>query len=459
MSNIVFIDVQDKSNQSKTRARHHAAVVVNRRKRLASIQNHQRNSAPTAQGLDAQSEDEHDPEWETIPTSDAPSLGRSRSALITQRSSERRRSNNTIPSRHRWRIGPPTTIMSTGDDLKVEFVLSQSFNWMLGQYSFPWSSLVKENPNIFDMDNKLEIFRETFYIVSTLLELKKVNAAFAVLKETLDAVPDFLRDKHPELLFSLVELAYGINMPNSSVLHAKIKPHVAEMASVILGHDHPLTVLLRSDFDRRLRTHVTEVVFSCIIDSLSKTFGESAYQTLVHQFGRSQFYARTGRSEEGQRIISKVVDNWNSLYGPDSILSRLAELQCNLMQLQRQTCHDVSLQAQINNIKWRIEAMSGVYRNKFTSKPSPALWQADRSSRKLRLARWFLQHEHYTFALHCYERSMLDAQAESLSPFSSLADSISNIVEISLQGDLLGGDHVHIIPSQAPMSESMIAMT
>jgi hypothetical protein len=126
--------------------------------------------------------------------------------------------------------------MPTGDDLKVEFVLRQSFNWMLAQYSFPWSSLVDEDPNIFDMDNKLEIFRETFYIVSTLLELKKVNSAFAVLKETLDAVPDFLRDKHPQLLFSLVELAYGINMPKSSVLHAKIKPHVAE---VILGHDHP----------------------------------------------------------------------------------------------------------------------------------------------------------------------------------------------------------------------------
>ncbi|KAJ9495112.1 hypothetical protein H2202_009362 [Exophiala xenobiotica] len=349
--------------------------------------------------------------------------------------------------------------MPSGDDLKVEFVLRQSFNWMLGQYSFPWSSLMDEDPNIFDMDNKLEIFRETFYIVSTLLELKKVNSAFAVLKETLDAVPDFLRNKHPQLLFSLVELAYGINMPKSSVLHAKIKPHVAEVASVILGHDHPLTVLLRSNFDRRLRTHVPEVVFKCIIDSLSKTFGASSYQTLVHQFGRSQFYARTGRSEEGERIISKVVDNWNYLYGPDSLLSRLAELQCNLMRLQQQTWHDVSLQAQINNVKWRIEATSGVYRNKFTSQPCSALWQVDRSSRKILLARWFLQHGHYTFALHCYERSMLDAHTESPSPFSSLAESISNIVEISLQDDLLRGDHVHIIPSQAPMSESMTAMT
>lgn len=281
-----------------------------------------------------------------------------------------------------WRCVAPLALVQPGaDDLKIEVVLRKSFDRILGRYTCRWSSLVEHNPRILDMDNTLEKFRETFYIVSNLPDLDEVNAAFAVLNATLDTFPQLLRENHPELLFSLVELAYGLSMPNFCALHAKIKPHVAEMASVILGSDHPFTVLLRMEFVEVLRSHVTEVVFKCITDCLCRTFGDTAYQTLVHQFGRSQFYARTGQGEKAEKIIGQVLDRWKCLYGPDSILARLVELECNLLRLQRHQGHYLSLEVQINNIMCRIESISGVHSTKFTDKLSSDFQSTSRTTK------------------------------------------------------------------------------
>ncbi|KIW20929.1 hypothetical protein PV08_01508 [Exophiala spinifera] len=454
MTSIIFINVQDVSDHSKARARQHAATVYHRRKRLTGCRHYQKASRSRTDGDADLVKDEPVSQGRMMVTRRRPDLTSTMSTAP-----ERPRIDNAGVSAPPWRCTAPTTIKSVADDLKIEAVLRISLDWMVGQYNCRWSSLMEHDSGLLDMDNKLELFRETFYIVSDLLDLNKVNAAFAVLKVTLDTFPRLLQEIHPELLFSLAELAYGLSMPNSSALHSKIKTHVAEMTSLILGSDHPFTILLNMEFVGELRSHVTEVVFKCITDSLGRTFGKTAYQTLVHQFGRSQFYARTGQVEEGKKIMGQVLDTWKCLYGPDSILARLAELEYNLLGLQRQRLHDLSLDAQISNIMCRIESISGICNNKFTDQ-SPSNFQGiERASGKLRLARWFLQNKRYTFALHCYDRSTLRSGADSSQAISSLADTISNIVETSFKDGSTQIEGGYIVPSQAPIDTSVATMT
>lgn len=357
----------------------------------------------------------------------------------------------------RWRASalPTTTLKPPGDDLKIEYVLSESFNWMMGQYACSWSPLVRTDPTVFDLNQQLEIFRESFFVVTDLLGLQKWDAAFAVLRHTLDAIPQMFREPHPELLFTLVELAYGINMPTNPELNAKIRAHVAELSSVILGSQHPLTTLLKSQFDIALRTHVPELVFTCIIDTLSKTFGQHAYQTMVQQMGRSQFYARTGRAEEGQKLIAEVLDHWRELYGTDSALARFAELQYNLIRLQGSQRPDPEIKAQINNAMLRIEVVSGVYRNKFTDKLSSDIQPATTPSRLMALAQWFLHNTRYAFALYCYERHRRESQNTQPTAGMPLADLIIDSAESAIGHHLEPPNAILVLPSQVSVPSNM----
>lgn len=449
MPNLVFIDVQDNSRNNQRRVKRHVAYDNHRRKRLANTQT----------GLDERDE-RHllVSSTEILASSDdavnqPPSSNRSVEDTGFDAGSNRRRKQGIKALMLSWRVPVPHTITPQGDNLKIEHVLTQSCNWMFGQYTYPWSVLIRRDPTVYDQNNRIEIFREAFYIISDLIGSQKIDAAFRVLKSTLDAVPDLFRDSHPEILFSLVELASGINMPGADSLHAKVKIHIADMAEVVLGTQHPLTILLRSEFDAAPRSHVTELVFKCIIDALSKTFGQTAYQTLVQQMGRSQFYARTGREKDGQKLITKVMTEWQAQYGSDSVLARLAQLELNLMRLQE--CHtpNPSVEAEANNAMLRIEVMTGVYSNKFTEQPCSAEVQLHRSSRTLALAHWFLLKKRYTFALHVYGRRMVHLDENRISNpairCQSLADSISDIVEEAFFDVLSSPRDLSLLPLRA----------
>jgi hypothetical protein len=464
----MFVDVQDKSGFNRNLIRRHAAEDAHRKKRLTDVFRYQNQigrqktlplrpakKKPELKQNHTSIEDETDKELLPI-RNPAPSR-RARPPRGRQR--DRRRDPKTALT-FRWRVGNPTAFRPPTDDLKIEFVLNESFNWMIGQYTSSWSSSVQRNPNVFDLNGEVEILREAFYVVTDLLEIQKTAAAFAVLKHTLDAMPAIFQDPHPELLFTLVELAYGINMTGATDLHAKVRPHVAELASTIMGTRHPLTILLKSKFDVALQTHVTELVFKCIVDTMSKTFGKVAYQTLVQQMGRSQFYARTGRGIEGQKLIAEVEEQWRWQYGTDSALARLAELELCLMRLQ--DCHssEPALEAQANNAMLRIEVMAGVYSSKFTDQPSNRYQVGAQFRPGMALAHWFLQNKRYTFALHCYERAkrMRVNDMAGQSSQRPLADLIADTVTSALSDVLRRPGDLSILPSQAPTEQSVLAM-
>ncbi|KIW92334.1 uncharacterized protein Z519_07318 [Cladophialophora bantiana CBS 173.52] len=467
MPNLVFIDVQDSSGHNQNIIRRHVAEGIQRQKRLVDVfryQNHLAARQPLAirPQRRVQQIGEDETGEELSPTQNAAPL--TRPYLLQARRKKHTRDPKSALM-FRWRAGGPTAVKPPSDDLKIEHVLSESFNWMMGQYTTSWSSLVQRDPTVFDLNGEVEIFREAFYVVTDLLELGKMDTAFAVLRQTLDAIPPIFRNPHPELLFTLVELAYGINMANASDLHAKIRPHVADLASTILGTKHPLTILLKSEFSAALKTHVTELVFKCIIDALSKTFGNDAYQTLVQQMGRSQFYSRTGRSEEGQRLIADIQNRWMQQYGANSALARLAELELCLMRLQgsrhlgQGSRLDPALEAQANNAMLRIEVMAGVYSNKFTDKPSDRPKVQNQSPMTMALAQWFLQNKRYSFALHCYERAKQSTADSHHTSNRPLADLIADTTESALRDMFWQPNALLILPSQASVQENVMAIS
>lgn len=467
MAKLVFINVQDQSGRNQNLIKRHVAADIHRKKRLVEVFRHQRQSSlqkplplRTRKTPQTALEDDLLSEWETLGETLPIQNGiPPRSAGQTCSRSQRQRDSKSKAMVLRWRVGGgPTAIKPPGDDLRIEYVLSESFNWIMGQYTCSWSSLVQRDPTFFDMNDQVEIFREAFYIVTDLLEVGKPEAAFAVLRHTLDTIPLIFRNPHPELLFTIVELAYGINMTWASDLHVKVRPHVAELASVILGTQHPLTILLKSTFDMSLNMHVTELVFKCIIDTLSKTFGLNAYQTLVQQMGRSQFYARTGRGDEGQRLIADVQRRWTEQYGVDSALARLAELELSLMRVRGSQHPDPSIQTQANNAMLRIEIMSGVYSNKFTDKPSSYVKLSENSPITTALAQWFLQNKRYSFALHCYGRAKRSEEDNHSGPGRPLADLIADTAQSALRDTLSRPNSIMIFPSQASMPESVLAV-
>ncbi|KIW77433.1 hypothetical protein Z517_09879 [Fonsecaea pedrosoi CBS 271.37] len=456
MSNFIFIDVQDTSGYNQNRIKRHAAAGIHRRKRSANVILRQNlSSARKALTIRPQRKPQQGEEEDKTGN-----VLRMRPARQNVRVRDPK-----IALMFRWRARGPTALKPPSDDLKIERVLSESFNWMMGQYNSSWSSLVQCDSTVFDTNEEVEIFREAFYIVTDLLEIQKTDAAFAVLQRTLDAIPRMFRNPHPELLFTLVELAYGINMGHASVLHTRIRLHVADLASTILGTKHPLTILLKSEFNASLTNHVTELVFRCIIDALVKTFGLDAYQTLAHQMGRSQFYSRTGRGEEGEKLLTDIHERWKQQYGSDSSLASLAGLELCLVRLQNcrqrdQDPHlDSMLEAQANNAMLRIEVMAGVYSNKFTDKPSSHPNLQHQYPSTMALSQWFLQNKRYAFALHCYERAKQSTTDHTHTSTRRLGDLIVDTTESALHDILWQSRTLSILPSQASVPGNVVAMS
>ena len=469
MPKILFVDVQDKSGLNRDIVRRHAAEDAHRRKRSSDIFRYH-NLAARQKVLpllparnypgneqDRTAADEEETGEEALPVRNPAHSHRGRPPQVSHRARIR---DPRTAMMLRWRAGKPNVsiIRPPADELKIQFVLNESFSWMLGQYTSSWSSSVQHDPDVFDLNGEVEVLREAFYVVTDLLELGKTASAFKVLKHTLDAMPAIFQDPHPELLFTLVELAYGINMTGATDLQAQVRPHVAELASTIMGIQHPLTILLKSEFDAVLQAHVTELVFKCIVDAMSKTFGKAAYQTLVQQMGRSQFYARTGRGIEGQRLIAEIKEQWRSQYGADSALARLAELELCLMRLQDGA--EPALEAEAHNAMLRIEVMSGVYSSKFTDKPLKAHHSGAQPRSGMAVAQWFLQNKRYTFALHCYERAkrMGMPHRAGRSHDTSLADLIADTVTDALIDVLQRPGKLLILPSQAPAPGNVLAV-
>jgi hypothetical protein len=288
---------------------------------------------------------------------------------------------------------------------QIDLVLQSTSHWMRGQYD-TWHISVQDNPAVFDLDNGIEIVRESFFLVSDLMALGRTRHAFQALQHLLDFLPSLLKNPHPELFFFFVELAAGINLHLLPNLHARVKAHAAELSAILLGSKHPITTLLQCDFAQDDQ-YTSELVFACLLDTLSATFGPQAYQTICQQFGRSQFYTSTGRPQLAKLLMADVKQKFQSLYGNDSALTRVADFE--MAQIDNNFDEDHSCQNTILRSAYvlqQVEQSICSHGNKFEAPGTPVPGPPSESEQSLAIARQLMRKKRYTMAFHMYSKGI-----------------------------------------------------
>ncbi|KIW94666.1 uncharacterized protein Z519_04643 [Cladophialophora bantiana CBS 173.52] len=89
------------------------------------------------------------------------------------------------------RIDPPDRVR------KIDIVLQQAFNWTQGSVSASWNAQIQNYPYIFDIDRWVNLLRDSFLIVSDLLERGQTHLAFRALNDTLDTIPQYFGQYTP----------------------------------------------------------------------------------------------------------------------------------------------------------------------------------------------------------------------------------------------------------------------
>ena len=356
MATLTFVDFQGDHNRNQSRIRSHAAKLRYRRERAATAKF---------------AKEKHLPE-----------LSSSFSALPENAPVEAsifldKRQDHKLVQQHLIRRSPallPPTILPPEELKQIELILSQTSSWMKGAFDALWRPSVQQDPVIYDFDNGNEIIRESLFIVSDLVALKKTAPAFEILNCLLDIIPEVFRDPHPDLLFLLVELSAGISLNSAPLIYERIKTYVANLASIMLGELHPLTILLKCKFGAGIDRKATELVSACILDNLATTFGPCAYQTIAQQFFLSQFYSNSGKTELARHLMLDVQKQRIKTHGCESALARVAQYELSKINFRRQAKANWSEHIEQTEKMLQVEEAIGIRSNKLDV-PIPASGQ------------------------------------------------------------------------------------
>jgi len=234
------------------------------------------------------------------------------------------------PSPLPGRIDPPNRIR------EIDIVLQQAFNWTQGSFSSSWNAQLQKFPYIFDIDRRAEVLRDSFLLVSDLLEERQTSLAFRALNDILDAIPRFFANAHPSLFLCLMELCMGTNMPNApATLQKKVKEHVAEIARVVMGPNHPISILLSVPFPEGNSLYISELVIGYLKDAMVNIFGEDGYIPRFYEIAAAQNYAETGLASKAEFLLGKVLNGVTLQFGSETAFA--GHMEFELSQISQPT--------------------------------------------------------------------------------------------------------------------------
>lgn len=220
------------------------------------------------------------------------------------------------------RINPPDRVRN------IDIVLQQAFNWTQGSSSASWNDEIQNFPYIFDIDRRVELLRDSFLIVSDLLEQGQTHLAFRTLNDILNTIPRYLVNAHPSLFLCLLELCLGINMPQAqATLQNEVRAHVAKVAQVMLGPNHPISVLLSLPLPGEDPLYICGLVIKCLRDAMVNIFGEDGYQTRFYEIAAAQNFAQTSRIREAEFIFTKLINRISLYFGSENAFTGYMEFE------------------------------------------------------------------------------------------------------------------------------------
>lgn len=222
----------------------------------------------------------------------------------------------------RWRIGaaPSVALALSREDNQISQVISQAIAYYTSMSEVIWGPQVRKNTFFYDLDNRVEVLRDSTVAAASLVAADRLDSAQEVLNKVLPGIEDQLRNPHPALYVMMAELALNLVRTPGLALRREVKRYIAARAFVILGAEHPLTVLLRLDLPQARNEMLGEQLWNAILPILAKSFGSDHYQTSTQVYVAARNLASCGRIDEAVTRIQRIIDQWCKLYGNNSLI-------------------------------------------------------------------------------------------------------------------------------------------
>jgi hypothetical protein len=348
------------------------------------------------------------------------------------------------------RIDPPDRVR------KIDIVLQQAFNWTQGSFSASWNAQIQNHPYIFDYDRRVELLRDSFLIVSDLLERGQTHPAFRILNEILDTIPRYLVNAHPSLFLCLVELCLGMNMPQAqATLQNKVRAHVAEVAQVVLGPNHPISILLALPLPSGDPLYICGLVIKCLRDAMVNIFGENGYQTRFYEIAAAQNFAQTSQIREAELIFTKLINGISLQFGSEAAFTVYMEFERD--KLYQQSPSSSLSQFPPSSIKndpdpafLKVERAFDAYNLSLAlqmQRQSPEAAPLEIPTWRIDLARYLFHRRRYALALHLCGIGSFD-ELSFYSP--QVIDSVDFLLADRVADTLRDAFHLQAKPTTLP---------
>lgn len=228
-----------------------------------------------------------------------------------------------------WRIGQAPRIGTIQNQEQIHYgnILSSISRYYSGNAENGWKSAPFQSTPSLDQNFETLRFMGLTITVAGLITTGRSVQAREALDQIGPAAKTMLLSHHPMTFWALLDQVMDTSQTVLGNLRAAITTNLASLAGSLLGHSHPLTILLKTPLTTEQKARLRLQAQMVIHDEMVRVFGLYSYQTFI-QFG---YTARTvmtsGRPEEAIRMLSGLREVLDRHYGLNSAMPTLGVIE------------------------------------------------------------------------------------------------------------------------------------
>jgi len=222
-----------------------------------------------------------------------------------------------------WRIGPApaTVIRMSKEQAALERLMSVTSAYYRGNYERVWHPALQQNELVFDGQSDTETFFSSILMIAGLVAVGKQSRANEEMNKVLPIARGMIQSQHPQTFYFLASLSHDPSQTPLGHLRQQIGRYIAGMANVILGPEHPITILLTVPLSMEQKHHIRHELQNQVHEEYVQTFGPTAYQTIFHYNFAARLFSYFGSMEEALSVSQRVTVLCEEIYGPNSALA------------------------------------------------------------------------------------------------------------------------------------------
>ena len=202
----------------------------------------------------------------------------------------------------------------------------------------------------------------------------------------------------------------------AATLQNKVRAHVAEVAQVVLGPNHPISVLLALPLPSGDPLYISGLVIKCLRDAMVNIFGENGYQTRFYEIAAAQNFAQTSQTREAELIFTKLINGISLQFGSEAAFTVYMEFERDKVYQQSPSSSlsqftPSSVKNDPDSAFLKVERAFGAYNLSLAfhmQRQSPEAAPLEIPTWRIDLARYLFHRRRYALALHlcgigCFE--------------------------------------------------------